>query len=232
MPPVFGPASPSPRRLWSRASGSARAVAAVAQGDEARLAAASRSSTTTRAPGVGARPSIAALGLGEVVADGHALAGGQPVGLDDDAAARPRPARGRTPAPARTSVNAPPRAIRTPAAAATSWQNALLLSIRAAAAVGPEDRDAGRGQRVGDAGRQRRLGPDDHELDGLAPGERDDRVGVERIDVARSAPAAPRAIASLPGRDDDLVDAGLRTELPGERVLPAAAADDRGSGSA
>ena len=38
----------------------------------------------------------------------------------------------------RPIANAPDRAIGTPAASATSWQNALLASIRAAAALGPK----------------------------------------------------------------------------------------------
>ena len=48
--------------------------------------------------------------------------------LSDEARAPPRPRRRRTPGA---------RAIRTPAASATSWQNAFDVSIRAAARVGP-----------------------------------------------------------------------------------------------
>ena len=91
MPPVFGPRSPSASRLWSRDERQGQRLAAVAQGDEARLAAV-RAAPRPR-PGRPARPATAGdrrLGLGEVVADRHALAGGQAVGLDDDAARRRR----------------------------------------------------------------------------------------------------------------------------------------------
>ena len=148
----------------------------------------SRSSTTTRSPGASRAPAIAACGLGEVVADRHALAGGQAVGLDHDPRAvgveRPRERR----APARTSVERagarhaarrPPRRPR--------GRTPCSISIRAAAADRPEDRDPGVDERVGHPGRQRRLGPDDDELGGLAPGERDHGGPVERIDVGSAA---------------------------------------------
>ena len=54
---------------------------------------------------------------------------------------------------------------------------------------------------------------------------------VERIDVRQAAdPWLASRCAALPGRDDDLVDAGLAGELPGEGVLAAAAADDEDAG--
>ena len=143
------------------------------------------------------------LGLVEVVADRHALAGRQAVGLDDDPRAvgveRPR----RRPAPASASGRTrPPRAI------ADAGRGRDLVAERLAALDPgrgrgrPEDRDPGRGERVGDAGRQRRLRPDDDELDRVAPRERDDGGPVERIDVRRGAPAARVAIAVAPRRDD------------------------------
>ena len=166
----------------------------------------------------------------ERVAHRHALAGRQPVGLDHDAAARPPPARRRTRSPRPRRANAPARAIGTPAAAATSWQNALLDSIRAAAAVGPKTAIPASIERVGDAGRQRRLGPDDDQLGGLAPGDRDDRRRVERIDARHAADTRLARDRVAPRRDDDLVDARLGGQLPGERVLAPAAAHDEDPG--
>ncbi len=82
----------APRRRRAGACGRGPAGSASAsrpshEGDEARLAAASRSSTTTRAPRAASAAIERARRLVEVVADRHALAGGQPVGLDHDAVA-------------------------------------------------------------------------------------------------------------------------------------------------
>ena len=186
----------------------------------------SRSSTTSGP--LGAPIAIASSASLERVADGHALARGQPVGLDHDARARRGELLGegerRRAASARTS---PARAIGTPAAAATSWQNALLDSIRAAAGARPEDRDArpprarrrprppaaprvrSRRARRRRPGRPRRPTPPSS---GSTSGRQRTRGSV-----------ADRVAA---GRDEDRVDAGLAGELPGEGVLAAAAPDD------
>ena len=207
MPPVFGPTSPSQSRLWSRAGGSARA--SRPSQSAIRLASRPVEPLLDHDPGpvrsAEPRRSIAASASSSVVADGHALAGREAVGLDDDRAVPGVRARARTPGPSIGSpaLDARDRAIGTPAAAAISWQNALLVSIRAAAAVGPKTAMPGRVERVGHAGRQRRLRPDDDELD--AP-----RGAPRRPPAAASSGSTPAtrrtrgsaAIASLPGRDD------------------------------
>ena len=78
---------------------------------------------------------------------------------------------------------------------------------------------------IDDAAIERQLGTDDGEIDALALGERGERVGIAPTSIgderARSA-----AMPALPGRADDRADSRLARELPGERVLAAAAADD------
>ena len=107
MPPVFGPVSPSPTRLWSWlvAIGSAVRPSTI----EMKLASSPsrNSSITTRAPALA--EGVAAehvgdrgLGFGQGHRHDHALAGGEAVGLDHDRRAL---ARARRPAPASISVN-------------------------------------------------------------------------------------------------------------------------------
>ena len=93
-----------------------------------------------------------------------------------------------------------------------------------------EDGDPGAREGIGDAGREGRLGADDDELGGHRPGGGDDRRGIERIDAGQRPDAWLGGHRRAPGRHDDLVDAGLRGELPGEGVLAAAAADDEDPG--
>ena len=89
MPPVFGPVSPSPTRLWSCevAIGSAVLPSTI----EMKLASSPsrNSSITTRAPAVaegvaGEHVAHRGLGFGQRHRDDHALAGGQAIGLDHD----------------------------------------------------------------------------------------------------------------------------------------------------
>ena len=103
----------------------------------------------------------------------------------------------------------PPRAIGTPAAAAISWQNAFELSDPRRRA-GPEHRDAGLGQRVGDPRSQRRLGADHDQLQIDGARQVDDGRGpwVERSTAAGRAARAP--IASDPGATTRFVHARLR----------------------
>ena len=97
------------------------------------------------------------------------------------------------------------RAVGTPAAAITSLANALDPSSRAAAPEGPKHRDAGRAHRVGDAGDQRRLGPDDDQVDAERGRQRGHRAAVERVDVVQRRDAA---MPGLPGAACTSVTAG------------------------
>ena len=88
MPPVLGPASPSPTRLksWAAASGTARVPSHTANTESSGPVRPS-SMTTLRpaSPNAGPEQVVAdgVAGLGQRLGDEHALAGGQPVGLDD-----------------------------------------------------------------------------------------------------------------------------------------------------
>ena len=88
MPPVFGPVSPSPTRLWSCAVASGSAVSPSERTKKLASSPSRNSSITTSAPAAPMRAGEAGLDRGERLLDRHrdgdALAGGEPVGLDDD----------------------------------------------------------------------------------------------------------------------------------------------------
>ena len=230
MPPVFGPRSPSSSRLWSRAGGSATSPPLPSrQRDHARLRAGEP--LLDDDPGGAGREEPVDRGDGLVRArrDDDALAGREAVGLDDDAAtaagglvAGVRRGRGRV-VERRRAGHRDARRLGDLAA-----ERLRALDPRRGGR-GPEHEDPGVGERVRDAGGQRRLRTDDDELDRALPGDLDDRPRVERVDARETDPRLARDRVG-PGRDDDLVHARLRGELPGERVLAAAAADDQDPG--
>ncbi len=88
MPPVLGPVSPSPTRLWSCAepNGFARSPSQSAKKDSSSPS--RNSSITTQAPAAPKRPAkisvIGRLGFGRRRRDDDALAGRQPIRLDHD----------------------------------------------------------------------------------------------------------------------------------------------------
>jgi hypothetical protein len=88
-----------------------------------------------------------------------------------------------------------------------------------------EDRDAGRAQDVGDARRQRILGSHDDEVDALLRRERAHRVGVARPHGGEAGRDALHRGAAR--RDEHALGARALRDLPGERVLAAAAAEDQ-----
>ena len=99
------------------------------------------------------------------------------------------------------------------------------FELRAGAAR-PEALQARGFEAVDDAGDERHLGTDDRELDALLLGELDQRREVRggnghvaRLRLARGAGVARRA--------QDLADLRRLRELPGQRVLAPAAADDQ-----
>ena len=88
MPPVFGPSSPSKARLWSWALPRRRRSSPWAR--TKRLASSPAMQLLDHDPGAGAFGEDRVerrLGVGEGRGDGHALAGGEAVGLDDDGGA-------------------------------------------------------------------------------------------------------------------------------------------------
>ena len=94
----------------------------------------------------------------------------------------------------------------------------------------PEDREPRVGQGIGHASRQRRLRPDDDQLRGLASGRRDDPGRIERIHVGRPTHPWLQRDRVAPRHDNDLIDAGLGGQLPGQRMLAAAASHDEDPG--
>ena len=174
MPPVFGPLSPSPTRLksWAGASGTARAPS---QSAKQRHLGPSSSSSITSGPANAAR------------------------GARARRRARSGVRQTKTPLPA-----ARPSAFTTHGGRATAsgcgrrhaGRAHHLLGERLRALdprgrrAGPEDRDAGVPQLVGDAGDERRLGPDDDEVDVERAREAEQAlavVGAHRVALAERA---------------------------------------------
>ena len=146
--------------------------------------------------------------LGLVGADDHALARGQPVGLEhrrvgDAGELLERLARGCA------APRAP--AVGTPASAISSLAWTFEPSSRAASARGPEGRHAGGLERVDEPVDQRRLGPDDDQVAALAVGGGDDR--------RRSSPA----VVEQPGVGGDPGVAGRAEQLAARRAERASA---------
>ena len=141
MPPVFGPGVAVAEALVVAGQRQRERVAAVAQGDEARLAAVEPLlDDDPCAPGVASSarrwPRGPRRRSSQTVTP---LPAASPSALTTSPRPSASSARANGSPPDRSAAsNAAARAIRTPAAAATSWQNALLVSIRAAAASGPK----------------------------------------------------------------------------------------------
>ncbi len=233
MPPVFGPRSPSHRRLWSRAAGRAAArvpsqTAMTLASRPSRRSSMTRAGASGRAPGEERRREVERL-LGRV-GDDHALARGEAVGLEDG-----EPAVGVELADERQGrVGLAARERARPRHPDAGRRGDLVAERlrrleRGRGPVGPEDRDPRGAQRVGDPDRERRLRPDDDELRRHGARERDDRGRVERVD-GHGADACLAGDAGAARGDDDLVDAGLGRELPREGVLAPAATDDEDAG--
>ena len=156
--------------------------------------------------------------LGGIRRDDDALACREPIRLDDDLAAQRVESRRR---PRRRVAHTRNGAVGMPWRAKNCLENALLPSSRAPSAPGPNVGTPARAQLVGEPGDQRRLGPDDDEVDLL--GDREIAQPVEIADADRHA-ARDLGDARVARRRDDLVPA-LR-EPPRERVLAPTTADD------
>ena len=127
-------------------------------------------------------------------------------------------------------MNASARAIRTPAAAATSWQNALLDSIRAAAAVGPNTAKPASSRASATPAASGASGPMTTSSAASRRATATTAAPVERVDAGHAADPRLEPDRVAAGRDDDLVDARLGRQLPGQRVLAPAASDDEDAG--
>ncbi len=153
------------------------------------------------------------------VADGHTLAGGEAVGLDDVLAAE--------------APHVVHRRLRVVEGGGVAGRDAgvghqLLgerlreLDLRRRAR-GPEDRDALGAQCVGDPGGERRLRPDDHEVRAQPCRRRDDGGPVVLIEIGEVL--AVLGGARVARRAREAAEARRLGELPGDRVLAPAAAE-------
>src|ERR671925_431106 len=162
MPPVLGPVSPSPTRLWSRAGASGRTVRPSVTASRLASGPAWYSSSRMRAPASPWTPPTRAAWIAAVAAARSSvtvtpLPAASPSALTTQGG--PKPSRAAT---ARAgSVKASERAVGTPAAAMTSLAKALEPSMRQAAVQ----------ELVGHPGDQRLLGADDGQVDPVALGE-------------------------------------------------------------
>ncbi len=241
MPPVFGPASPSRRRLWSRAAG--RATAAVPSHRAMMLASgpSRRSSRTTR--GTPARPSPGGPSPAWSSPSAKIAARAASASSSDEQTATPLPAARpsaltTTPLPAAASslaktrasasaANAAPRAHRDPGCRRDLAAERLAALDPGGCRARPEDREPGRPQRVGHASGEGRLGPDHDEVRPERPGRRDDgsRIGRPHAAVDQDAGQPGDCLASR-HREEGL-ECRLGHELPGERVLASPAPDQQ-----
>src|SRR5262249_11374372 len=86
-----------------------------------------------------------------------------------------------------------------------------------------EGLDAGRGEIVHDAGTERRLGPDHDQIDVLRLAERDHRRMVGDVERHHLAVAGDAGVAR---RAEEPRDQRARRDLPGERMLASARAEE------
>ena len=212
MPPVLGPVSPSPTRLWSWAGAERHRPLSVADGEQRHLRSdqallddhrrAGRAERRAGQLGARRRRSASARSRG----DEHALAGGQPVGLHDEEAGQ-LGEEGRRPV-LLLGPKAPWRAVGTPAATSSSFIQRLRPLEAGAVGPRPEHQLALGPQPVGQPVDERHLGPD-HE-----------QVGVELLGGAATDPGMP----GLPGVTTHLVRTDAdRATRPGRapaRPLP------------
>ena len=105
-----------------------------------------------------------------------------------------------------------------------SLANAFEPSSRAAAATGPKQRTPAAAQRVGEPGDERRLGPDDDEVDARRRAPRP--ASAAGSSAGASSGRASRRMPALPGAHSTSGACGERSSVADERVLAPARADD------
>ena len=142
-------------------------------------------------------------------ADEDALPGGEAVGLHD--AGRPRDRQAR-------------RAVGTPAAAMHLLRERLRALDSRGGCARPEDRDAEPAQRVREA--ERRAAPRGRPRRGRPRASRESPSRPSASSARIGWHCAEPRDAGVPGRRVQLLEARRLRELPGERMLTAARADD------
>ena len=198
MPPVFGPVSPSPMRLKSCAGSSGTTVAPSVTQNSDTSGPSRNSSIDDPLAGGGVRQRRVAVG-------GHD--------------ARPCRRRGRRPSRRTAGRTRPARPRPRPAVVHTRaargrhagrghhvlGEGLAALELRGRGGR-PEAGDARGADRVGDAGDERRLGPDHDEVGADVAGERRDRGAGRSASTPRCSATA--AVPALPGAQTSAVTAG------------------------
>ena len=227
MPPVFGPVSPSPARLWSAAtSSSTHAPVPSVTANTETSGPSSSSSTRIVEPAAPNAPSsrhasIAATASSRCVATVTPLPAASPSAL---ITARP-PSSSTNATAFSTSSNAPARAVGTPLRAITSFANALEPSMRAASADGPKTwclRFRNESARPATSGAS---GPTTVRSTACWS----TKLTMESTSsVATSGKqSAIAAMPAFPGAASTRVTRGILRETPGKRVLAPPSPDDQ-----
>src|SRR5215831_14993642 len=222
MPPVLGPRSPSKARLWSCAEASASAVSPSQSAKKEASSPCRNSSTTTCAPAAPNPPpnimSMAASASARVLAMTTPLPAASPSAFTTIGAPRARVALRR-----RSRAEALVGGGRNVIGLTQILGEALGAFELRGRAARAEGLDAGRGEIVDDAGAERRLGADHDQIDVLRLAERDHRRVVGDIERHQLAVAGDAGVAR---RAKEPLDQRTRRELPGERVLASAQAEE------
>ena len=217
---MFGPVSPSPIRLKSRAGASGDRALAVAEREQGELVAVEE---LLHDDGDVAEAALdqhlvqRRAGLALVRGDHDALAGREPVRLDDGRVAGDR---------GHARLDVLDERVRGGGDAGRG-HDLLGVGLRAleprGGGDGAEAADAGGEQGVGEPVDERRLRPDDDEVDLRRAGRGGERVGIVRGRVERPRVAADSRVA---GRAQDLGRLRRAQQRPDERVLAPAGPDD------
>ena len=223
MPPVFGPWSPSRRRLWSWLVASGRTCAPSLITMKLASSPSRNSSITTRAPAAPSffaviMSSIAACASATLVATTTPLPAARPSALTTIGA----PRSSRRPSPRRRRSKVRCSAVGMPWRTMKLLAKSLDASSCAAARVGPKIFRPASGTR---RPRPRRAAPraDHGEVDLLFLRESDQVGDLGEGDVLHAVLGRGAAVA---GRDEHLLHARALRELPRQRVLAPAGADD------
>ena len=156
-----------------------------------------------------------ALGLGERLGDDHALARREPIGLEHE----------RRLETAEGGVRFGKRGSADIAGGGDAGARAQILGETLAPlqlrrrGTGAEHREASRAQAIRETVHQRRLGTDDHEVDGVLAAERRHRGVILRIEIDQPGMLGDARIAGRGPHRGQL--RGVR-ELPRQRMLSAA----------
>ena len=218
MPPVLGPASSSPTRLKSCAGASGDDGLAVADAEDRHLGPVEELLDDEPAVGLGEAGTGVLDGDLARVGDDDALAGGEPVVLDD--------VRGAEGVERRLDL-LHRRAHVGQGGRHVGRGHDLLGEGLAPLETGrlrggPEDGEPGLTAYVGDACDERRLGADDDEVDPVLARERGDRGPVEDVDGDAEGGDVDARVAR---RGDDRVDLGIGRDGLDESVFTGAGAE-------